>query len=78
MMLETLGEEKAGKTIEDAVRYICANKLKSWPQARWVIRLHRSATLWLKKWLSNLKTIFKGAGITRPFLCAGIWYNFNR
>jgi 3-isopropylmalate dehydrogenase len=29
MMLETLGEDKAGKKIEDSVRYICANKLKS-------------------------------------------------
>jgi 3-isopropylmalate dehydrogenase len=29
MMLETLGEEKAGKKIEESVRYICANKLKS-------------------------------------------------
>jgi 3-isopropylmalate dehydrogenase len=29
MMLETLGEEKAGKKIEDAVKYVTANKLKS-------------------------------------------------
>jgi 3-isopropylmalate dehydrogenase len=29
MMLETLGEEKAGKNIEDAVKFVTANKLKS-------------------------------------------------
>ncbi|MBN2180561.1 MAG: 3-isopropylmalate dehydrogenase [Sedimentisphaerales bacterium] len=29
MMLETLGEEKAGKKIEDAVKFVTANKLKS-------------------------------------------------
>jgi len=29
MMLETLGEEQAGKTIEDAVKFVTANKLKS-------------------------------------------------
>jgi 3-isopropylmalate dehydrogenase len=29
MMLETLGEEKAAKAIEEAVKYVTANKLKS-------------------------------------------------
>jgi len=29
MMLETLGEEKAAKKIDDAVRYVTANKIKS-------------------------------------------------
>jgi 3-isopropylmalate dehydrogenase len=29
MMLETLGEEKAAKKIEDAVKFITANKMKS-------------------------------------------------
>ena len=29
MMLETLGEEKAATAIEDAVKYVTANKLKS-------------------------------------------------
>jgi len=29
MMLETLGLEKAGKKIEDAVKFVTANKLKS-------------------------------------------------
>jgi 3-isopropylmalate dehydrogenase len=34
MMLETLGEEKAGKCIEDAVKYTTANKLKSMQAGR--------------------------------------------
>jgi 3-isopropylmalate dehydrogenase len=29
MMLETLGEEKAAKKIDSAVRFVTANKLKS-------------------------------------------------
>ncbi|OPZ96694.1 MAG: hypothetical protein BWY71_01855 [Planctomycetes bacterium ADurb.Bin412] len=29
MMLETLGQEKAAKAIEDSVKFITANKLKS-------------------------------------------------
>jgi 3-isopropylmalate dehydrogenase len=29
MMLETLGEEKAGKKVEDAVKFVTANKIKS-------------------------------------------------
>ena len=29
MMLEHLGEEKAGKKIEDAVKFLTANKMKS-------------------------------------------------
>jgi 3-isopropylmalate dehydrogenase len=34
MMLETLGEEKAGKCIEDAVKFATANKLKSMQAGR--------------------------------------------
>jgi 3-isopropylmalate dehydrogenase len=34
MMLETLGEEEAGKTIEDAVKFVTANKLKSMQAGR--------------------------------------------
>ena len=54
MMMEHLGENEMAVDIEEAVKWICANKLKSLAAGKWVTVLQRSATWSPNVWPADL------------------------